>query len=124
MTNTSILKFAGAFHGRNTSRIRFWAFSYSIGDPCERSNQLIMYFIHILLDQVDSLRSGPCLELLTTWRFGGAGAPAAAGAGWPADHQRSLRIDARSCPCSAGPAVNCGSVSVMSNHAAFDPTQK
>jgi hypothetical protein len=28
-----------------TSSIRFWAFSYSIGDPCGRSNQLIMYFI-------------------------------------------------------------------------------
>src|SRR6266567_3878300 len=45
ITNTSILKLAGAFHGRNTSRIRFWAFSYSIGEPCGRSNQLIMYFI-------------------------------------------------------------------------------
>src|SRR6185503_9276587 len=61
-TNTSILKLAGAFHGRKTSRIRFWAFSYSIGDPCERSYQLIMYFIDILLDQADSLKSGCCLD--------------------------------------------------------------
>src|SRR5205814_10357261 len=45
MTNTSILKLAGAFHWRNTSRIRVCAFSYSAGEPCERSTQLIMYFI-------------------------------------------------------------------------------
>jgi hypothetical protein len=32
-----------------TSSIRFWAFSYSAGEPCGRSNQLIMYFIGILL---------------------------------------------------------------------------
>src|SRR5712672_2835070 len=44
-TNDSILKLAGAFHCVKTSRIRFWAFSYSRGEPCERSNQLIMYFI-------------------------------------------------------------------------------
>jgi len=25
--------------------VRFWAFSYSIGEPCGRSNQLITYFI-------------------------------------------------------------------------------
>jgi len=36
-----------------TSSIRFWAFSYSIGDPCERSDQLIMYFIGTLLCWVD-----------------------------------------------------------------------
>src|SRR5919201_4685852 len=65
MTNTSILKLAGAFHGRKTSRIRFWAFSYSIGDPCERSNQLIMYFIDILLDQVDIFRDATSLDGLT-----------------------------------------------------------
>ena len=29
-----ILKFAGAFHGLKTSRIRFCAFSYSMGEPC------------------------------------------------------------------------------------------
>jgi hypothetical protein len=39
---------AGAFQGLNTSRIRFWAFSYSIGEPCGRSFQLIMYFILVL----------------------------------------------------------------------------
>src|SRR6266545_6765506 len=47
-TNNSILKLSGAFHCVKTSSIRFWAFSYSIGDPCGRSNQLIMYFIGIL----------------------------------------------------------------------------
>src|SRR6266481_1993068 len=45
MTNNSILKSSGAFHCVKTSSIRFWAFSYSMGDPCGRSNQLIMYFI-------------------------------------------------------------------------------
>jgi hypothetical protein len=48
------LKLAGAFHCVKTSRIRFWAFSYSIGDPCGRSNQLSMYFIGFL----DQLISG------------------------------------------------------------------
>src|SRR6476660_1301071 len=45
MTNSSILKSAGADHCVNTSRMRFWAFSYSIGEPCERSVQVSMYFI-------------------------------------------------------------------------------
>src|SRR6059036_1792815 len=45
ITKKSILKLAGAFHCPNTSRIRFWAFSYSMGEPCGRSNQLITYFI-------------------------------------------------------------------------------
>src|SRR6266567_9539774 len=49
ITKNSILKLAGAFHSPNTSRIRFWAFSYSMGEPCGRSNQLITYFIGILL---------------------------------------------------------------------------
>src|SRR5712692_9784126 len=49
ITNNSILKLAGAFHCVKTSSIRFWAFSYSIGEPCGRSDQLIMYFIGILL---------------------------------------------------------------------------
>src|SRR4029077_16935877 len=57
---------AGAFHGRKTSRIRFWAFSYSIGDPCERSNQLIMYFIDILLIR---LTSSETLRLSTARRY-------------------------------------------------------
>src|SRR4029078_5054672 len=43
MTKNSILKLAGAFHCPKTSRIRFWAFSYSMGEPCGRSNQLITY---------------------------------------------------------------------------------
>src|SRR5919201_5817809 len=75
MTNTSILKLAGAFHGRKTSRIRFWAFSYSIGDPCERSNQLIMYFIDILLDQVDIFRDATSLDGLARSALSGAAAP-------------------------------------------------
>ena len=37
ITNSSILKLSGAFHCVKTSRIRFCAFSYSIGDPCGRS---------------------------------------------------------------------------------------
>src|SRR5438105_6605153 len=49
ITKNSILKLAGAFHWPNTSRIRFWAFSYSMGEPCGRSNQLITYFIGVLL---------------------------------------------------------------------------
>src|SRR3954452_16916642 len=48
ITKKSILKLPGAFHWPKTSRIRFWAFSYSIGEPCGRSTQLIMYFIGIL----------------------------------------------------------------------------
>src|SRR5205085_11231809 len=49
MTKKSILKLLGAFHWPNTSRIRFWAFSYSTGEPCGRSDQLITYFIVMLL---------------------------------------------------------------------------
>src|SRR6478672_1895617 len=45
ITKNSILKLAGAFHWPNTSRIRFWAFSYSKDEPCGRSNQLITYFM-------------------------------------------------------------------------------
>src|SRR5271154_3170332 len=48
ITNNSILKLAGAFHCVKTSRIRFWAFSYSIGEPCGRSDHVSMYFIGIL----------------------------------------------------------------------------
>src|ERR1043165_4774541 len=47
-TKNSTLKFAGAFHCPNTSKIRFWAFSYSMAEPCGRSNQLITYFIGLL----------------------------------------------------------------------------
>src|ERR1035441_2045598 len=61
-TNNSILKLAGAFHWPNTSRIRFWAFSYSAGEPCGRSNQLIMYFIS------SPLRSEQ-LDLEVGWRL-------------------------------------------------------
>src|ERR1041385_1102242 len=49
MTNNSILKLAGAFHWVKTSRMRFWAFSYSMGEPCERSVQVSMYFIGVLV---------------------------------------------------------------------------
>src|SRR5689334_22852830 len=52
ITKKSILKLAGAFHWPNTSSIRFCAFSYSAGEPCGRSNQLITYFIDVLLDWV------------------------------------------------------------------------
>src|SRR5215211_36467 len=45
MTNNSILKLEGASHWVKTSRMRFWAFSYSIGEPCGRSFQVIMYFV-------------------------------------------------------------------------------
>src|SRR5205085_7444971 len=45
ITKNSILKLAGAFHCPKTSRIRVCAFSYSAGEPCGRSFQLIMYFI-------------------------------------------------------------------------------
>src|SRR4051812_5170489 len=48
ITKKSILKLAGAFHWPKTSRIRFWAFSYSMGEPCGRSNQLMMYFMGVL----------------------------------------------------------------------------
>src|SRR5690242_8763089 len=47
ITNNSILKLAGAFHCVKTSRIRFWAFSYSMGEPCGRSDQVSMYFMGI-----------------------------------------------------------------------------
>src|SRR5665213_345368 len=53
ITKNSILKLAGAFHCPKTSRIRFWAFSYSMGEPCERSNQLITYFIEFPLCSVE-----------------------------------------------------------------------
>ena len=45
ITKNSILKLAGAFHWPKTSRMRFWAFSYSMGEPCGRSNQLSTYFM-------------------------------------------------------------------------------
>src|SRR5271163_3902228 len=49
MTNAWILKLAGAFQGLKTSRIRFCAFSYSRGEPCGRSFQVIMYCIQLTL---------------------------------------------------------------------------
>ena len=36
-------------HQRKTSRSRCWAFSYSKAEPCERSLQVIMYFMPFLL---------------------------------------------------------------------------
>src|SRR3954463_6596809 len=48
ITKKSILKLSGAFHCPKTSRIRFCAFSYSMGEPCGRSNQLITYFMGFL----------------------------------------------------------------------------
>jgi hypothetical protein len=52
MTKDSILKLAGAFHGLKTSRIRFCAFSYSMGVPCGRSFQVIMYFMIFLISHI------------------------------------------------------------------------
>src|SRR6201981_624382 len=52
ITNDSILKLAGAFQGLKTSRIRFCAFSYSMGVPCGRSFQVIMYFMICLLSRI------------------------------------------------------------------------
>src|SRR5579871_3394996 len=49
MWKVSILKPAGAFQGRKTSRMRFCAFSYSMGEPWGRSVQVSMYFIAISL---------------------------------------------------------------------------
>src|SRR5208283_815056 len=60
MTNDSIFKLAGAFHGLKTSRIRFCAFSYSMGVPCGRSFQVIMYFMIFLLSRI-LLGSAPSL---------------------------------------------------------------
>src|SRR5438477_1067879 len=48
ITNNSILKLSGAFHCVKTSSMRFCAFSYSTGEPCERSDQLSIYFKGIL----------------------------------------------------------------------------
>src|SRR6476646_11165199 len=48
ITNNSILKLPGGFHCVKTSRIRFCAFSYSIGEPCGRSVHVSMYFNGIL----------------------------------------------------------------------------
>src|SRR5690242_14481363 len=47
----SILKLAGAFHWRKTSRIRCCALSYSMAEPCERSFHVIMYFMPFLYFQ-------------------------------------------------------------------------
>jgi hypothetical protein len=47
------LEIGGGLPLSENLQYRFWAFSYSIGDPCGRSNQLIMYFIGILLYWVD-----------------------------------------------------------------------
>jgi hypothetical protein len=45
MTKDRILKLAGVFQGLKTSRIRFCAFSYSMGEPWGRSFHVIMYCI-------------------------------------------------------------------------------
>src|SRR4051794_33154970 len=57
MTNDSILKLAGGFHGLKTSRIRFCAFSYSRGVPWVRSFQVIMYFT--MFSSLDFVTIGP-----------------------------------------------------------------
>src|SRR5665213_593500 len=70
ITKYSILKLAGAFHCPKTSRIRFWAFSYSMGEPCGRSNQLITYFTGVLLSSVKIARA------TTAWAVGQETLPA------------------------------------------------
>src|SRR3954462_6432300 len=62
ITNSSILKLSGAFHCVKTSNIRFCAFSYSIGEPCERSDQLSIYFKTILLFELKSFIDQPALR--------------------------------------------------------------
>jgi len=46
------VEIGGRFPGLKTSRIRFCAFSYSMGVPCGRSFQVIMYFMIFLLSRI------------------------------------------------------------------------
>src|SRR3954453_5650074 len=73
ITKKSILKFSGAFHWPKTSRIRFWAFSYSIGEPCGRSNQLITYFIGSFLKEGLSRGAADVSTQLSREAEGGCG---------------------------------------------------
>src|SRR5467141_2071332 len=88
ITKNSILKLAGAFHCPNTSRIRFWAFSYSAGEPCGRSFQLITYFISSPYFMTNGLsdqnRSSLLLRGNRNWE--GGGTPG----GWPFSHAHSF----------------------------------
>src|SRR5262245_20397137 len=59
ITKNSTLKLPGLLHWPKTSRMRSWAFSYSMGEPCGRSNQLITYFIAVLSEPGDVLRGLP-----------------------------------------------------------------
>ena len=47
ITKKSILKWSGFFHWPNTSRIRFWAFSYSIGEPCGLEPADYVFHLHL-----------------------------------------------------------------------------
>src|SRR5437879_3006428 len=73
MTNDSILKFAGAFHGLKTSKIRFCAFSYSMGVPCGRSFQVIIYFMIFLLSFFCDDLPRRLWRWLGNWPRGGVG---------------------------------------------------
>src|SRR5207248_10693203 len=76
ITNDSILKLAGAFHGLKTSKIRFCAFSYSMGVPCGRSFQVIMYFMIFLLSHFVTICPvayvGTTAHPCSRWRRGAA----------------------------------------------------
>src|SRR5215470_17611014 len=69
ITNSSILKLAGAFHCVKTSRIRFWAFSYSIGEPCGRSDQVSMYFIGAPWEKKGDVHGCPAFFLFLPLRY-------------------------------------------------------
>jgi hypothetical protein len=59
------LEIAGAFYWPNTSRIRFWAFSYSVAEPCGCSNQLIPSFMFF-----PSFGNGPTDRSVLTYSRG------------------------------------------------------
>src|SRR2546423_8790714 len=88
ITKKSILKLPGAFHRPKTSRIRFWAFSYSMGEPCGRSNQLITYFMAILPKEVKAARRQTMIDSTTT--FGSQ-----TGKSWHSDDELDCFSEAR-----------------------------
>src|ERR1041385_3358210 len=108
MTNSSILKLLGAFHWVKTSRILFWAFSYSIGEPCERSVQVSMYFIDVLVGLVLSKK-------LAVRRV-------------PPHRAKSNRNQPRrllgvSGHCFAGPSCSCSDLVTKRHHASVCATE-
>src|SRR5829696_1946899 len=93
MTNNSILKLEGASHWVKTSRMRFWAFSYSIGEPCGRSFQVIMYFVDICVLPSDWSPLVIPLRLTPSVVVDGLGQEAVFG-----DRQRRLVLGRRGSP--------------------------